>query len=146
MGQTSATATTGPGRWLLTAHEALQDVSVNHPLLFYGTDWLAFGHFVIAIAFVGALRDPVRDQARMLVTQVAALGEAAHVEDRAAVLEVQACAGAADHRRRVPLRLHAPAVQDRVAFVAHAFVSPGSGWQMCAMRTSVRIAHHRTND
>ena len=28
-------------------------------MLFYGTDWLAFGHFVIAIAFVGALRDPV---------------------------------------------------------------------------------------
>ncbi len=61
-GQTSATATAGPGRWLLTAHEALQDVSVKHPLLFYGTDWLAFGHFVIAIAFVGALRDPVRNR------------------------------------------------------------------------------------
>ena len=31
-------------------------------LLFYSTDWLAFGHFVIAIAFVGALRDPVRNR------------------------------------------------------------------------------------
>lgn len=60
-GQTSATAPTQMGRWLLTAREALQDVSVKHPLLFYGTDWLAFGHFVIAIAFVGALRDPVRN-------------------------------------------------------------------------------------
>lgn len=60
-GQTSATATSEVGRWLLTAREALQDVNVNHPLLFYGTDWLAFGHFVIAIAFVGALRDPVRN-------------------------------------------------------------------------------------
>jgi hypothetical protein len=49
-------------RWLLTAHEALQAVSAQHPLLFYGTDWLAFGHFVIAIAFVGALRDPVRNR------------------------------------------------------------------------------------
>lgn len=28
----------------------------------YGTDWLAFGHFVIAIAFVGAVRDPVRNR------------------------------------------------------------------------------------
>jgi hypothetical protein len=61
-GQTSATATTELGRWLLTAHEALQDVSAKHPQLFYGTDWLAFGHFVIAIAFVGALRDPVRNR------------------------------------------------------------------------------------
>lgn len=61
-GQTSATATGELGRWLLTAHEALQDVNARHPLLFYGTDWLAFGHFVIALAFVGALRDPVRNR------------------------------------------------------------------------------------
>jgi len=44
------------------AREALQDVNAKHPLLFYGTDWLAFGHFAIAIAFVGALRDPVRNR------------------------------------------------------------------------------------
>jgi hypothetical protein len=30
--------------------------------MFYGTDWLAFGHFMIAFAFVGALRDPVRNR------------------------------------------------------------------------------------
>lgn len=61
-GRTSANATSEPGRWLLTAREALQDVNAKHPLLFYGTDWLAFGHFVIALAFVGALRDPVRNE------------------------------------------------------------------------------------
>lgn len=61
-GQTSATATSELGRWLLTAREALEDISAKHPLLFYGTDWLAFGHFVIALAFVGALRDPVRNR------------------------------------------------------------------------------------
>jgi hypothetical protein len=61
-GQTSATANSVLGRWLLTAREALQDMNAKHPLLFYGTDWLAFGHFVIAIAFVGALRDPVRNR------------------------------------------------------------------------------------
>lgn len=60
--QTSATATSELGRWLLMAHEALQDTAAKHPMLFYGTDWLAFGHFVIAIAFVGALRDPVRNR------------------------------------------------------------------------------------
>jgi len=53
-GQTSQSATSELGRWLLTAREALQDVSAKHPLLFYGTDWMAFGHFVIALAFVGA--------------------------------------------------------------------------------------------
>ena len=61
-GQTSATATSELGRWLLTAREALHEVNAKHPLLFYGTDWLAFGHFVIAMAFVGALRDPVRNR------------------------------------------------------------------------------------
>jgi hypothetical protein len=61
-GQASASTTSELGRWLLAAHEALQDVSAKHPLLFYGTDWLAFGHFIIAIAFIGALRDPVRNR------------------------------------------------------------------------------------
>lgn len=60
--QTSATATTTLARWLLTAREALQTTAANHPMLFYGTDWLAFGHFVIAAAFIGVLRDPVRNQ------------------------------------------------------------------------------------
>jgi len=60
--QTSATASSELARWLLAAREALQDVNGTHPLLFYGTDWLAFGHFVIAIAFVGVLRAPVRNR------------------------------------------------------------------------------------
>lgn len=27
----------------------------------YGTDWLAFAHLVIAVAFIGVLRDPIRN-------------------------------------------------------------------------------------
>ncbi len=49
-------------RWLLRVQDALGQTRAHHPFLFYGTDWLAFGHFVIAIAFVGALRDPVRNR------------------------------------------------------------------------------------
>jgi hypothetical protein len=48
-------------RWLFEVRNALDTVENQDPFLFYGTDWLAFGHFVIAIAFVGALRDPVRN-------------------------------------------------------------------------------------
>lgn len=44
--------------WLIRVDEALVQTQSQYPFLFYGTDWLAFGHFVIAIAFVGALRDP----------------------------------------------------------------------------------------
>jgi hypothetical protein len=49
-------------RWLLQIQTALMQTQAQHPFLFYGTDWLAFGHFVIAIAFIGALRDPVRNR------------------------------------------------------------------------------------
>lgn len=31
------------------------------PVLFYGYDWLAFAHIVIAIAFYGVIKDPVRN-------------------------------------------------------------------------------------
>ena len=49
-------------RWLFRVRDALAQTQAQHPFLFYGTDWLAFGHFVIAIAFIGALRDPVRNR------------------------------------------------------------------------------------
>lgn len=52
----------GLGLWLMTIRQALDVTSEQFPFLFYGTDWLAFGHFVIAIAFIGALRDPVRNR------------------------------------------------------------------------------------
>ena len=34
----------------------------HYPFLFYGTDWLAFGHVVIALAFIGPLRNPWRNR------------------------------------------------------------------------------------
>jgi hypothetical protein len=48
--------------WILKVRDALDDVYTRYPFMAYGTDWLAFGHFVIAIAFVGALREPVRNR------------------------------------------------------------------------------------
>jgi hypothetical protein len=47
---------------LLRAQGALVQTQAQHPFLFYGTDWPAFGHLVIAIACIGALRDPVRNR------------------------------------------------------------------------------------
>ena len=49
-------------RWFLRVRDALAQTKTQHPFLFYGTDWLAFGHFVIAIAFIGVLRDPIRNR------------------------------------------------------------------------------------
>ena len=49
-------------QWLLRVRDALTQTQGQYPFLFYGTDWLAFGHFVIALVFIGALRDPVRNR------------------------------------------------------------------------------------
>jgi hypothetical protein len=48
--------------WLYRVHFALHANSVDYPFLAYGTDWLAFAHLVLAIAFLGPLRDPVRNK------------------------------------------------------------------------------------
>jgi hypothetical protein len=47
--------------WVLRIRDALIDTNDKYPFLAYGTDWLAFAHFVIAIAFIGPLRDPVKN-------------------------------------------------------------------------------------
>ncbi len=39
----------------------LMATNQNYPFMLYGTDWLAFAHIVIAIAFLGPLRDPVKN-------------------------------------------------------------------------------------
>lgn len=52
----------GLTHWLMRVRDALAQTQMQYPFLFYGTDWLAFGHFIIAIVFVGALRDPVRNR------------------------------------------------------------------------------------
>jgi hypothetical protein len=48
--------------WIQRVHTALADESARYPFLAYGTDWLAFAHLVLAVAFAGALRDPVRNK------------------------------------------------------------------------------------
>lgn len=49
------------GGWLLKIRDALIETNAKYPFIAYGTDWLAFGHFAIAVAFVGALRNPIRN-------------------------------------------------------------------------------------
>lgn len=49
------------GSWISTVHTGLTAVARDYPFLFYGMDWLAFAHLVIAIAFIGPYRDPVRN-------------------------------------------------------------------------------------
>ncbi len=55
-------ASSSIGFWVFKIRDALVEVDAKYPFLNYGTDWLAFGHFVIAIAFIGPLRDPIRNR------------------------------------------------------------------------------------
>jgi hypothetical protein len=58
-----ATPATYPGLlgWIVQVREGLKATDARFPFLFYGTDWLAFAHIVIAILFVGPVKDPVRN-------------------------------------------------------------------------------------
>lgn len=47
--------------WLATVYHAVKASNQAYPFLSYGTDWLAFAHIMLAILFVGPLRDPVRN-------------------------------------------------------------------------------------
>ena len=47
--------------WLTMVYQAVKVTNANYPFLAYGTDWLAFAHLIIAILFIGPLRDPVRN-------------------------------------------------------------------------------------
>jgi hypothetical protein len=48
--------------WISKVSDALRDTGLRYPFLAYGTDWLAFAHLVLAIVFLGPLRDPVRNK------------------------------------------------------------------------------------
>ena len=47
--------------WIDRVRDALIVTNERYPFLAYGTDWLAFAHLVIAVAFIGVFRDPVRN-------------------------------------------------------------------------------------
>src|SRR5688572_9669132 len=48
-------------RWIEKVLLAYREVDKAHPFLFYGYDWLAFAHFVLAILFIGPYKDPVKN-------------------------------------------------------------------------------------
>jgi hypothetical protein len=60
--------------WLRRVHDALETTGSEYPFLAYGTDWLAFAHLVIAVAFVGPLIDPVRNKWVLVFGVIACLG------------------------------------------------------------------------
>jgi len=64
----------GLSAWLRRVYGALVDENARYPFLAYGTDWLAFAHLVLAVVFVGAWRDPVRNKWVLLFGLIACAG------------------------------------------------------------------------
>ncbi|HTJ49013.1 MAG TPA: hypothetical protein VL443_06120 [Cyclobacteriaceae bacterium] len=48
-------------QWIEFVYSGVKETNMKYPFISYGTDWLAFAHFVIALAFVGPLRDPIKN-------------------------------------------------------------------------------------
>ena len=47
--------------WISDVYFAVKDTNTKYPFLSYGTDWLAFAHLVIAVAFIGPVKNPVKN-------------------------------------------------------------------------------------
>ncbi|HSG45867.1 MAG TPA: hypothetical protein VLA72_22230 [Anaerolineales bacterium] len=52
----------GFANWLVRINDGILNGYGQYPFLAYGTDWLAFGHVGIAVAFIGPLRDPIKNK------------------------------------------------------------------------------------
>jgi hypothetical protein len=48
--------------WIDRVYDGVAQTNTQYPFLAYGTDWLAFAHLVIAVAFIGPYLDPVRNK------------------------------------------------------------------------------------
>ncbi|MBI3137077.1 MAG: hypothetical protein HYZ15_00670 [Sphingobacteriales bacterium] len=53
---------TGIGDWLDRVLTGFTVTKTHYPFLAYGYDWLAFAHFVLAVLFIGPLKDPIRNK------------------------------------------------------------------------------------
>jgi hypothetical protein len=60
--------------WVATVQQGIHDTAAAYPFMAYGTDWLAFAHLVIAVVFLGPLRNPVRNVWVIEFGMIACLG------------------------------------------------------------------------
>lgn len=71
---TTAQGHSGLQFWILTVRDGLDDMYAHYPWIAYGTDWLAFGHLIIALFLVGPLINPVANRWVLYVGMVACAG------------------------------------------------------------------------
>ncbi|MEP6466784.1 MAG: hypothetical protein ABJB05_10795 [Parafilimonas sp.] len=48
--------------WWTYVHEGVRETTKHYGFMRYGFDWLAFAHLLIAIVFIGPLKDPIKNE------------------------------------------------------------------------------------
>lgn len=48
-------------KWISYVYLGITQTNQNFPFMAYGTDWLAFAHIVLAILFIGPLKNPIKN-------------------------------------------------------------------------------------
>ena len=70
----AASSQHGLAFWIATIRNGLRAIYAAYPWYAYGTDWLAFGHIVIALFFIGPWREPVANAWVLKIGLVACAG------------------------------------------------------------------------
>jgi hypothetical protein len=60
--------------WIAYVDRGLHETYARFPFFGYATDWLAFGHFVIALFFILPFADPIRYRAVLKIGLIACAG------------------------------------------------------------------------
>lgn len=60
--------------WILTISFGLENIYRAYPWVGYGTDWLAFGHLVIALFFISPFLKPLESRSVLIVGLIACIG------------------------------------------------------------------------
>lgn len=47
--------------WIETVYYGVDEMDMKYSFMAYGTDWLAFAHLILAVLFIGIVKDPVRN-------------------------------------------------------------------------------------
>src|SRR6266576_531064 len=61
-------------QWIAFVDTGIDDIHARFPFFFYATDWLGFGHFVIAAFFILPFANPVTYRANLQVGVIACAG------------------------------------------------------------------------
>ena len=59
--------------WINTVRDGLEFTYAHYPWIAYGTDWLAFGHLVIAMFFIGPLIHPLSSRPNLITGIIACI-------------------------------------------------------------------------